>query len=159
MIYHLQIQELAMDFRKASIEQFSFKEIKKFLREIRRVYNNLFLCEQEEAVELWIGFSERWGFVVDTYHYHNFTPLIPLKSYFIESKNEVMNLYGELYRECYSHKIHLGDFHDELREMPHLFEEEEEDFYKEEIKAQNDSYSLSKVLDFTNLLHDIELPF
>lgn len=152
MIYHL--DELAMDFRKASIEVLSFIEVRNFLKEVQKVYSYLHPDEQDEAEELWIGFSESYDcMVVDTYHLNNFTPLVNIKPYLKTSEDEIVSLYSDLGGECYAHKILFND----LQDIECPFDEEE--LCKAEVKVQNNNSSLSKVLNFTDLLDGIELPF
>lgn len=107
MIYHL--NELAIDYRKACIEEFNQGAINDFLNEVQRVYSSLDKDDQVKSVELWIGFTP-FRAVIDTYHYNNFYPIINLKDYLTVSNNQVQKLYGELYRFLYSHKTTFEDF-------------------------------------------------
>lgn len=85
MIYHL--NELAMNFRKAFIEELTYEAVEDFLKEVERVYSHLNIDEQLDAQELWIGFS-RGGVVIDTYHNNKFYPVLILKEYLTKSKKQ-----------------------------------------------------------------------
>ena len=105
----LNLNELAIDFRKASIEELSYEAVEKFLEEVQKVYSYLNIDEQLAAEELWIGIG-MLGVAIDTYHHNKFYPLVNLKGYLTESREHVKNLYGEIYVACYSHKTSLEDF-------------------------------------------------
>lgn len=159
MIYHL--QELAVDFRKASIEVLCFNEVRNFLKEVQRVYSNLYIDEQLEAEELWLGYSDIYDcMVIDTYHVNEFTPLVNIKPYLKTSEDEIVSLYSDLGGECYSHKIFFND----LMDIEYEFDEEE--FFKEqeELRKAKDKarYENSFSFEPQNLYDavlDIELPF
>lgn len=159
MIYHL--DELAMYFRKASMEVLSFNEVSNFLKEVQRVYSYLYMDERDEAEELWIGYSEIYDcMVVDTYHVNNFFPLVNIKPYLQPSENEVVDLYGDLGGECYSQKI----FFDDLRDIEYEFDEEEffkeqEELRKAKDKARYENSFYPKPQNLYGVIDDSELPF
>ena len=163
----LNLNELAIDFRKASIEELSYEAVEKFLEEVQKVYSYLNIDEQLAAEELWIGFG-MLGVAIDTYHHNKFYPLVNLKGYLTESREHVKNLYGEIYAACYSHKTSLEDF-----ASAYLYDDDEGEIFIPDRECSSDKISEEKtpnsiyVEESSTLKHayeaisidDIELPF
>lgn len=162
----LNLNELAIDFRKASIEELSYEAVEKFLEEVQKVYSYLNIDEQLAAEELWIGFG-MLGMIIDTYHYNKFYPLVNLKGYLTKSREHVKNLYGEIYAACYSHKTRLEDFSSDY------FYDDDDEIFIPDRECSSDKISEEKtpnsiyVEESSTLKHayeaisidDIELPF
>lgn len=163
----LNLNELAIDFRKASIEELSYEAVGKFLEEVQKVYSYLNIDEQLAAEELWIGIG-MLGVAIDTYHHNKFYPLVNLKGYLTESRESVKNLYGEIYAACYSHKTPLEEF-----ASAYLYDDDEGEIFIPDRQCFSDKISEEKthnsmhVEESPTLKHeyeaisidDIELPF
>lgn len=106
MIFNL--NELAIEFRKAWMNELTFDQSFVFLNEIQRVYSMLHPDDQEDAQELWVGFS-RGELVVDSYHFDNFFPILNLKDYLIELDEEyddqVEDFLDAVGGSCYANKM------------------------------------------------------